>query len=143
MNNSTAKKLKRRYEKLGVVNRISWKRYKRLFLKSNWIDRTKIFAWVLNGFLVALGSIILTSRVGSGEPWMGGFNMLLESLAATVIGGTSLFGGKGGMGGTLVGVLIIVFLVNGLTLMGMNQFVREIIIGLLIIIAVWFGFRGR
>ncbi len=107
------------------------------------IDRTKIFAWALNGFLVALGSIILTSRVGSGEPWMGGFDMLLESIAAAVIGGTSLFGGKGGIGGTIVGVLIIAFLVNGLTLMGMNQFVREITVGLLIILAVWFGFRGR
>ena len=107
------------------------------------IDRTKIFAWTLNGFLVALGAVILTSRVGSGEPWMGGFAMLLESIGATVIGGTSLFGGKGSMGGTIIGVLIIAFLVNGLTLMGLNQFVREITVGVLIIIAVWFGFRGR
>lgn len=107
------------------------------------IDRTKIFAWALNGCLVALGAVILTSRVGSGEPWMGGFDMLLESLAAAVIGGTSLFGGKGSMGGTLIGVLIITFLVNGLTLMGLNQFVREITVGALIIVAVWFGFRGR
>jgi len=107
------------------------------------IHRTKIYAWMLNGALVALGAVILTSRVGSGEPWMGGFDLLLEAIAATVIGGTSLFGGRGGMGGTLVGVLIIAFLVNGLTLMGMNQFIREITVGLLIIIAVWFGFRGR
>jgi ribose transport system permease protein len=107
------------------------------------IDRVKILAWVVNGFLVAIGGIILTSRVGSGQPWLGGFPLLLEAISAAVIGGTSLSGGKGSMLGTLVGVLFIAFLVNGLTLMGMNQFVREVALGTVIIIAIWFGARGR
>jgi ribose transport system permease protein len=107
------------------------------------IDRTIIFAWLLNGALVALGSIILTSRVGEGQPWLGGFPMLLESFASAVIGGTSLMGGRGGVIQAVLGVLFIGFLVNGLTLLGLNQYVRESVLGALIIVAVWFGSRGR
>jgi len=107
------------------------------------VDRVKVLAWVANGFLVALGGIILTSRGGAGHPLLGGFPLLLESIAAVVIGGTSLFGGKGSMLGTLIGVLFIAFLINGLMLLGINQFIREATVGALIIIAVWAGFRGR
>jgi ribose transport system permease protein len=107
------------------------------------IERTINHAWALNGALVALGSIILTSRVGEAQPWMGGFTILLESFAATVIGGTSLAGGVGGVVQVILGVLFIGFLVNGLILLGMNQFVREAVLGGLIIAAVWFGSRGR
>ena len=107
------------------------------------IDRVKILAWVANGFMVAIGGIILTARVGSGQPWLGGLELVLQSIAAVVIGGTSLFGGKGSMLGTLIGVLFIAFLINGLMLLGMNQFVREVALGAVIIIAVWFGARGR
>jgi ribose/xylose/arabinose/galactoside ABC-type transport system permease subunit len=107
------------------------------------VDRVKILGWVVNGFLVALGSIILTSRGGAGHPLLGGFPLLLESIAAVVIGGTSLFGGKGSMLGTLIGVLFVSFLINGLMLLGLNQYIREATLGALIIIAVWAGFRGR
>jgi len=108
------------------------------------IDKTRLLAWILNGLLVALGSLILTGRLNSGQPWLGGFPLLLESIAATVIGGTSLSGGRGSMLGTLIGVLFISFLVNGLTLIGMNQFVREIALGAIIVIAIAVGSRiGR
>ena len=105
------------------------------------IDRTKILAWVLNGSLVALGSIIFTSRVQSGQPLAGG-GLLLESIGAAVIGGTSLFGGRGGVIQAVLGVLFIAFLVNGLNLMGISIFIKDALIGVLIIFAVWFGFRG-
>jgi len=106
------------------------------------IARTKILVWVLNGFLVALGSIILTSRFSSGEPLLGS-GLLLESIGAAVIGGTSIFGGRGGVIQAVLGVLFIAFLVNGLNMMGIPVAVKDALIGVLIILAVWFGFRGR
>jgi ribose/xylose/arabinose/galactoside ABC-type transport system permease subunit len=106
------------------------------------LDRVKNLVWVLNGLLVALGSIILTSRVQSGQPLAGG-GLLLESIGAAVIGGTSLFGGRGGVIQAVMGALFIAFLVNGLNIMGISTFVKDALIGALIILAVWFGFRGR
>jgi len=106
------------------------------------VDRVKLMAWILNGLLVALGSIIFTSRVQSGQPLAGG-GLLLESIGAAVIGGTSLFGGRGGVIQTILGVLFIAFLVNGMNLMGISTFVKDALIGVLIIFAVWFGFRGK
>lgn len=106
------------------------------------IDRTKIFVWVLNGFLVAFGAIILTARFASGHPLAGG-GLLLESIGAAVLGGTSLFGGRGGAIQAVLGVLFIAFMVNGLNMLGISTFVKDAIIGALIILAVWIGFRGR
>jgi len=106
------------------------------------IDRTRIFVWVLNGFLVASGSVILTSRVQSGQPLAGG-GLLTESLGATFIGGTSFLGGQGGAIQAVLGVLFIAFLVNGLNLMGIETFTKDALIGALIILAVWFTSRGR
>ena len=106
------------------------------------IGWTKILAWVLNGFLVAIGGIILTSRVNSGEPILGG-GLMLESVGAAVIGGTSVFGGKGGAVQAVLGVLFISFLVNGLNLMGISAFVKDALTGAFIILAIWLGFRGQ
>jgi ribose transport system permease protein len=105
-------------------------------------ERTKILAWVLNGILVAIGGIILTSRVNSGEPILGG-GLILESVGAAVIGGTSVFGGQGGAVQALLGVLFISFLVNGLNLMGVSAFAKDALTGGFIILAVWLGFRGQ
>ena len=106
------------------------------------VDRTKILAWGLDGFLVALGGIILTSRVNSGEPLLGG-GLLLESVGAAVIGGTSVFGGRGGAIQAVLGVLFMAFLVNGLNLLGISAFVKDALTGAFIILAVWVGFRGE
>jgi ribose transport system permease protein len=106
------------------------------------VDQTKIFAWVLDGFLVALGAIILTSRVNSGQPLLGG-GLLLESIGAAVIGGTSVFGGRGGAIQAVLGVVFIAFLVNGLNLMGISAFVKDALTGAFIILAVWLGFRKK
>lgn len=106
------------------------------------VDKINILVWGLNGFLVGFGAIILTARFASGQPLAGG-GLLLESIGAAVLGGTSLFGGRGGALQAVLGVLFIAFMVNGLNMLGISTFVKDAIIGALIIIAVWIGFRGR
>jgi ribose transport system permease protein len=107
------------------------------------VDRRKILVYTVNGFLVAVGSLILTSRVNSGQPLLGG-GYLMESIGAVVIGGTSLFGGRGGVLHTSLGVCFIAFMVNGLNLLGISTFIKETLIGVLMIVAVLFSVqRGR
>ncbi|OPZ67803.1 MAG: Ribose transport system permease protein RbsC [bacterium ADurb.Bin478] len=83
-----------------------------------------------------------TSRLGSANPTIGaGYE--LYAIAAAIIGGTSLMGGEGTIGGTLIGALIIGVLNNGLTLMNIADEIKQIIIGLVIIIAVMADRRRR
>ena len=98
--------------------------------------RTIFLTWMLNGLLVGLGSMILMSRVGSGQPALGGTEVQMQSIAAAVVGGNSFDGGKGSISATLVGVLFISFLINGLNLLGLSQFAREVLMGAVIIISV-------
>ena len=100
------------------------------------INKTIMKAWLINGFLVGIGSMILMSRVGSGQPALGGSEVQMQSVAAAVVGGNSFDGGKGSIGATLIGTLFIAFLINGLNIMGLNQFVREVIMGAVIILSV-------
>jgi ribose transport system permease protein len=107
------------------------------------VDQRKIIVYTVNGLLVAIGSLILTSRVNSGQPLLGG-GYLMESIGAVVIGGTSLFGGRGGVLQTSLGVCFIAFMVNGLNLLGTSTFVKETLIGVLMIVAVLLSVkRGR
>jgi len=95
----------------------------------------KNLVYILGGFLVGLAAIIQTSRLGAANPTIGaGFE--LYAIAAVIIGGTSLMGGKGTIMGTLIGALIIGVLNNGLTLMNIPDEIKQIIIGLVIIVAV-------
>jgi ribose/xylose/arabinose/galactoside ABC-type transport system permease subunit len=99
--------------------------------------RVKILIYTLSGFTATLGGIILTSRILSGQPHLGGFSLLMESIAAVVIGGTSLMGGEGGIFRTLIGALFIGFMGNGLNLLGVSTFIQQIVIGMIIILSVW------
>ena len=99
--------------------------------------RTKLLIYTFSAFTATLGGVILTSRILSGQPHLGGFSLLMDSLASVVIGGTSLMGGEGGMFRTLLGALIIGFLGNGLNLLGVSTFVQQIVIGVIIIVSVW------
>lgn len=99
-------------------------------------EKTIFIAWMINGFFVGLGSMILMSRVGSGQPALGGTEIQMQSIAAAVVGGNSFVGGKGSIGATLVGTLFIGFLINGLNLLGLNQFAREVVIGIVIVVSV-------
>ena len=104
------------------------------------VERAKMTAWILNGTLVALAAVILTSRMQSGQPYMGG-GLSNEALGGAVIGGTSLAGGKGGIIQALIGVIIMSYMVNGLNLMGVSTDLKEALIGLLIIMVAWLGAR--
>jgi ribose transport system permease protein len=99
------------------------------------VDRYKLYAFALSGLLAGFGAILAVARLGAAGPSLGS-DLLLNSLAAIVVGGTSLAGGVGGVHRTLIGVLIIAILDNGLNLMGVSQFLQMIIKGLVVIAAV-------
>jgi len=95
----------------------------------------KTLIYGAGGLLSALAAVLLTARLNSAQP-IAGINYELDAIAATVIGGTSLLGGQGTMGGTLVGALIMGVLRNGLNLLGVSSFVQQVVIGAVIILAV-------
>ncbi len=99
--------------------------------------KTKLIIYTFSGFTATVGSILLTSRILSGQPHLGGFPLLMDSIASVVVGGTSLMGGEGGIFRTLMGALIIAFLGNGLNLLGVSTFIQQIVTGLIIIVSVW------
>jgi len=70
------------------------------------------------------------------EPLLGGGDLLLQSLGSVVIGGTSLFGGRGGVLKTFLGMLVISLMVNGLNLLGMSTFIQQVVIGAIILASV-------
>lgn len=106
------------------------------------IFKIKFIVYGLSGFFTAIGALMLTSRVNSGEPLLGE-GMLFESIGAVVVGGTSLMGGVGSIRGTIMGVLIIGFLVNGLDMMNLSTFIKDIIIGMIIIFAVYSAIQKK
>lgn len=98
-------------------------------------DRIKIYVYSLTGALAALAALILTSRLNSAQPTAG--NMFeLDAIAAVVLGGTSLTGGRGWIVGTVIGALIIGVLNNGLNLIGVSSFFQQVVKGLVILVAV-------
>jgi ribose transport system permease protein len=99
------------------------------------VGRIKIAAYVLSGACASVGSVILTARVASGQPSLGG-TLPLESVAAVVLGGISLFGGQGSIIGVAFGVLFISILSNGLNLMNVPSYTQMMLVGAALILAV-------
>jgi D-xylose transport system permease protein len=101
------------------------------------IHQTKMIVYVTVSLLAALSGILLASRLNGASPNLGTM-FELDAIAAVVIGGTSLAGGSGTIGGTIIGALIIGVLNNGMSLLGVSSFYQLIIKGLIISLAVWF-----
>ena len=99
------------------------------------VDVIKICAYTLNGLLAALSGVILSARLGSGQPSAGiGFEM--DVITGVIVGGTSLAGGAGTIGGTLIGVLLIGVINNGMDIMGISTYFQMLVKGFIILIAV-------
>lgn len=99
------------------------------------IDRVKIVAYAITGLLCALAGAVLTARLNSAQPTAGtGYE--LDAIAAVVLGGTSLAGGKGRISGTLIGALIIGTLNNGLNILNVSSFYQQVVKGIVILLAV-------
>ncbi|HEM8131508.1 TPA: ribose ABC transporter permease [Providencia stuartii] len=99
------------------------------------VDRIKIIVYALCGLLAALASVIEVARLSSAQP-MAGNGYELDAIAAVVLGGTSLAGGKGRIVGTLIGALILGFLNNGLNLLGISSNYQMIVKAVVILLAV-------
>ncbi len=97
--------------------------------------RVKVVAFVFTGVLAALAALVLTGQSGAARPDFG-TGLELDVIAATILGGTSLFGGRGTILGTVIGSLVIGIINNGLVLLGVQSSVQEIVKGALIIAAV-------
>ena len=101
------------------------------------INSITLKVYMLSSTLAAFGGVILTSRMGSAQVTAGS-SYPLGSIAAVVLGGTILTGGKGKLSGTIVGVLIIGILTNGLIMLGMSSAYRDITTGVVLLLAVLF-----
>lgn len=98
-------------------------------------DRIKLAVYMISGLTAALGGVLLTARLASAQP-NAAVGWELDAIAAPVLGGVSLFGGVGSLGGTLVGAFIIGILSNGLNLLGIPSYYQQVIKGVVFILAV-------
>ncbi|MGS3200444.1 ABC transporter permease, partial [Escherichia coli] len=98
-------------------------------------NSARILIFTLSGLLAAVTGILLAARLGSGNA--GAANGLeFDVIAAVVVGGTALSGGRGSLFGTLLGVLVITLIGNGLVLLGINSFFQQVVRGVIIVVAV-------
>lgn len=105
------------------------------FLAGINVARVRIMVFVIGGTMAALSGILLLSRLGSGNATAAS-GLEFDVIAAVVVGGTALSGGRGSMVGTLLGVLVITLIGNGLILLGINPFIQQMVRGLIIVVAV-------
>ncbi len=103
--------------------------------------RTIFLVYVISGVCSAVSALIIMSRLTAGEPSQG-TGLELDAIAIAVIGGTSLFGGEGSIGGTLIGAAIVAVMANLLNLLGVSPFSQQIVKGLIILGAVLIESRG-
>jgi len=107
------------------------------------LNRYVIGCYVTAGVVAAIAGIMLTARTGSGQPTSGSQGLELQSITAAALGGVSLQGGKGSIPGTILAVLLLGVLQNGLTILNVNSFWQDIAQGFLLVIAVVIQQRRR
>ncbi len=100
------------------------------------VERVKTMVYILSGLLVGIASVINIARIGSMDYANAGNGYEMDAIAAVVVGGTSMSGGKGSIVGTVLGMLIIAVMNNMLNLIGVPPFLREAFKGLIVIVAV-------
>lgn len=100
------------------------------------VDRIKIYVFMISSIMAGMGGIVLASRLRSVDTSAGGGNLMLNSIAAAVIGGTSLFGGRGRVISAFIGALVIASVENGMGLLGLSSGVKFVITGLVLLLAV-------
>ena len=105
-------------------------------------SKTRIMALTLSGLMAGIAGVISTSRLGVGSPIIAE-DLILDAIAAVVIGGTSLFGGIGKISGTIFGVLLIAIIKNGLVRLNVSPFYQRVAIGIVILIASVLDAMGR
>jgi ribose transport system permease protein len=106
------------------------------------VQRVKLLAYTLSGLTAAISGVVLSSRLMSGQPNAGeGFE--LDAIAAVVLGGTSIAGGRGHIVGTLIGALMLGVLNNGLNLMEVSPYTQRVLKGVIIVLAIYAGTRKR
>ena len=99
------------------------------------VNRTKVLVYMISGFCAATVGLIIASQLVAAHPATG-TDFELNAIAAVVLGGTSLSGGRGGVGGTLIGAFVIGILSDGLVMLGVSSFWQMVIKGLVIVVAV-------
>jgi ribose transport system permease protein len=99
------------------------------------VKRILVATYVFSSALSALGAIMMTARTGSGEPNLGG-SLSLQAIAGAVVGGTSLAGGRGGVGTAVLGALFVTILSNGMNLTRIDGYVQMVVLGAVVIIGV-------
>jgi len=99
------------------------------------VGRTFVAVFCLGSLLTTIGALMSTARMGIGDP-LAGMGMELDSITAVVIGGTSLFGGRGNLFGTLAGVIILVLINNVMVILGVNIFYQQLIKGFVVLLVV-------
>jgi ribose transport system permease protein len=106
------------------------------------VNRYKLLAYTLSGFTAALSGVVLASRLMSGQP-NAGIGFELDAIAAVVLGGTSITGGRGSIIGTVIGAFTLGLLNNGLNLMSVSPYVQKILKGVIILVAIYAGLFRR
>ena len=100
------------------------------------VNRVRITGFMIAGFFYSLGALLAVGRIGIAETATG-YNFMFISITSVVVGGTALWGGKGGVWSTLVGVLIVNVIANGMIVLGIPNYIQDGVLGLLVISAVY------
>jgi ribose/xylose/arabinose/galactoside ABC-type transport system permease subunit len=106
------------------------------------VNLVEASAYVISGLLSGIAAIVLVSRTSTGQP-IAGTGYELDAIAAAAIGGTSMTGGSGSIGGTVMGFIIIGIMLNSLTLLNVSSFYQQIVKGLIIIVAVMLDMQAK
>ena len=96
------------------------------------VERVKIIVYIIMGVLTSISGMIITTRLGSGQP-SAGMNFEMDCITAAVVGGTSMSGGRGKILGTFVGVILLMVMTNGMTLVGVNTYWQQVFKGVIIV----------